>query len=57
MKRSNASHKILRRLQNELEHLTNILDSLTNVTNPEESVPKLLRGPIERCSQVCREMV
>lgn len=47
--------KTLRRLENELQDLTKILDSLTGVTNAEESMLTILQGPVERCSQVCRE--
>lgn len=55
VKRFRDRDKTLRRLQNELGDLTNILDSLTQVTHTEQSVLTLLQGPIERCSQVCRE--
>ena len=55
VKRFKDRDKTLRRLQDELGDLTNILDSLTRVTKPEQSVLKLLQGPIERCSQVCHE--
>jgi Fungal N-terminal domain of STAND proteins len=48
-------NKTLRRLQNELGDLTSILDSLAQVTDTEQSMLKLLQGPVERCSQVCRE--
>ena len=48
-------NKTLRRLQDELRDLTNILDSLAQVTIAEQSMLTLLQGPIERCSQVCRE--
>lgn len=55
VKRFRDRNKTLRRLQDELGDLTNILDSLTQVTNAEQSMLTLLQGPIERCSQVCRE--
>lgn len=48
-------NKTLRRLQDELEDLTKILDSLAQVINNEMSILALLQGPIDRCSQVCRE--
>ncbi|KAF7172640.1 hypothetical protein CNMCM5623_004790 [Aspergillus felis] len=48
-------NKTLRRLQDELEDLINILDSLTEVTNAETSMLALLKGPIDRCSQICHE--
>ncbi|KAF2715887.1 hypothetical protein K431DRAFT_316920 [Polychaeton citri CBS 116435] len=55
IKRFRDRDKTLRRLQNELEDLIKILDSLTEVTDTEESVLVLLQGPIQRCNQVCRE--
>lgn len=45
--------KNLRRLQNELEDLVKILDSLAQITSAEKSVLELLQRPIERCSQLC----
>ncbi|KAF4170008.1 hypothetical protein CNMCM6936_005153 [Aspergillus lentulus] len=47
--------KSLRRLQNELEDLTSILGSLGEVMNADMSMLTLLQGPVERCSQICRE--
>ena len=47
--------KTLRRLQNELLDLTTILDSLLQVPNAEQPIFKLIQGPVERCSQICRE--
>jgi hypothetical protein len=47
--------KTLRRLQDELGDLTNILDSLSQIRNDVSFMFLLLRGPTERCSQVCRE--
>ena len=55
IKRFKDRNKTLRRLQDELGDLANILNSLTQVTNDEASMLTLLQGPIERCSQVCRE--
>ena len=55
IKRFKDRNKTLRRLQDELGDLTTILDSLTQVVNAEDSMLMLLQGPIERCSQVCRE--
>lgn len=55
VKRFKGRDKTLRRLQAELEDVINILDSLAQVTNAEQSMFALLQGPIERCSQVCRE--
>lgn len=48
-------NKTLQRLQDELESLVNILNSLTQVANAEMSMLGLLQGPIDRCSQVCCE--
>jgi hypothetical protein len=45
----------LRRLQIELEDLTNILGSLAEATSAETTIFGLLQGPIYRCSQVCGE--
>ena len=55
IKRFKDRNKTLRRLQDELEDLSNILNSLTQGTNAETSMLALLQGPIERCSQVCRD--
>lgn len=55
VKRYRDRNKTLRRLQDELDDLTKILESLTRVTAADESVLALLHGPIERCSQLCHE--
>jgi DNA repair ATPase RecN len=55
VKRFKDRNKTLSRLQNELEDLGRILDSLAQVTHAENSVLTLLQGPIDRCNQVCRE--
>jgi hypothetical protein len=55
VKRFKGRDKTLLRLQHELSDLTDILDSLTQVINAETSVLALLQGPVDRCSQVCRE--
>jgi hypothetical protein len=55
VQRYKSRNKTLGRLQDELEDLANILNSLTQVTNAEASMLTLLKGPIERCSQVCHE--
>ena len=55
VKRFKDRNKTLRRLQAELEDLTNILNSLIQAINAETSMLELLQGPIDRCSQVCRE--
>lgn len=47
--------RTLRRLQEELQDLANILDSVTQVNNTEISILALLQRPTDRWSQVCRE--
>ncbi|EED17217.1 conserved hypothetical protein [Talaromyces stipitatus ATCC 10500] len=47
--------KTLRRLQDELEDLANILSSLAQVVTSETTMLELLQRPIDRCSQVCRD--
>lgn len=47
--------KTLARLHNELHDLTTILDSLKQAIDTETSMFGLLQGPIERCTQICRE--
>lgn len=55
VKRFKGRDQTLRRLLDELEALTSILDSLAEVVNTEQFMLRLLKGPIERCGQVCRE--
>ncbi|GKZ74877.1 hypothetical protein AnigIFM50267_001632 [Aspergillus niger] len=55
VKRFRNRDKTLRRLQNDLEDLTNILECLQQVTNNEKSILALLQGPIDRCNQICSE--
>src|ERR1700753_2581257 len=55
VQRYKGRNKTLQRLQDELVHLTTILDSLREVVHAEESVFKLLKDPIERCNQICHE--
>ena len=50
IKRFKDRNKTLRRLQDELEDLGKILDSLIHVINAEASILALLQGPIDRCS-------
>lgn len=45
----------LRRLQNKLQDLATILDSLAQVINADTSVLTLLEGPIDRCKEICKE--
>ncbi|KAH6621817.1 hypothetical protein C7974DRAFT_397189, partial [Boeremia exigua] len=47
--------KTLQRLQDELQGIITILNSLKEVVHTETSISKLLRGPIDRCSEVCQE--
>lgn len=55
IKRFKDHSKVLRRLQDELQDLATVLDSLAQVNNAETSVLALLQRPIDRCSLVCRE--
>ena len=55
IKRFKDRDKTLRRLQEELKDLIDILNLLSQAANTEQSVLTLLRGPVERCSQVCHE--
>jgi hypothetical protein len=55
VKRFKDRSKTLRRLQDELQDLATILDSLAQVDNAETSALPLLQRPIDRYSQVCRE--
>jgi DNA mismatch repair ATPase MutS len=55
VKRFKDRNKTLRKLQDELQNLLNILESLAQVTNVESSMLDLLQGPIRRCSQECHE--
>jgi hypothetical protein len=47
--------KTLQRLQNELEDVSGILDSLKEAIIAEVSISTLLKGPVGRCSEVCQE--
>lgn len=55
VKRYKGRDKTLGRLQEELKDMGNILDSLTQVADIDESLWKLLQNPVDRCSQVCCE--
>lgn len=55
VKRFKDRDKTLRRLQDEVGDLANILESLEQVINADESMVILLQGPVKRCSQVCHE--
>ena len=47
--------KTLGRLQNELDDIMTILDSLKQVIHTETAIAELLQGPIDRCSKICHE--
>ena len=55
VKRFKGRDKTLQRLQDEVEDLTNILESLEQAINAEKSMVVLLQHPVKRCSQVCHE--
>lgn len=55
VKRYRERNKTLGRLEDGLSELIRILDSLSKVSDTEESMLELLRSPVDRCSQVCRE--
>ena len=55
VKRYKDRDKTLGRLQDELEDLTAVLSSLTEAADSDKSMSTLLKGPVGRCSQVCRE--
>jgi hypothetical protein len=47
--------KTLQRLQDELQGILTVLNSLTELACAEASISTLLQGPIDRCSEVCQE--
>ncbi len=47
--------KTLARLQDKLEDLTTVLCSLSEAADSSKSMSTLLKAPVERCSQLCRE--
>jgi hypothetical protein len=55
VKRYKGRDKTLGRLQGGLLDLVAILNSLQAVANSETRALTLLKGPIDRCAQVCRE--
>ncbi|KAF2173317.1 hypothetical protein M409DRAFT_17258 [Zasmidium cellare ATCC 36951] len=55
VKRYRGRDKTLRRLQDELDDLTRILEALTRVTAADESLSALLQGPVGRCTQICHD--
>ena len=55
VKRYKDRDKTLRKLHEELEDLLNILEALGKISDSDASVLSLLKGPIIRCSQICRD--
>jgi hypothetical protein len=55
VKRYKDRDKTLDRLHHEAEDLTAVLSSLKEALDSDESISALLEGPVDRCSQVCRE--
>jgi hypothetical protein len=55
VKRYKGRDKTLGRLQGGLLDLVTILNSLEAAANGETPVLTLLKGPVGRCAQVCRE--
>jgi hypothetical protein len=47
--------RTLHRLQNELQDVSGILDTLKEAIIAEASISALLKGPVGRCSEVCQE--
>jgi hypothetical protein len=47
--------KTLERLEGELESLTSVLGSLEAAVGSDPSIWGLLRKPVDRCKQTCRE--
>lgn len=48
-------NKTLRNLQDELEDLARILNSLEQAVGTDAAILSLLQGPVERCSRLCSE--
>jgi len=55
VKRYQGRDKTLGRLQGGLLDLVTILNSLQAVADGDAPVLTLLKGPVDRCAQVCRE--
>ncbi|KAF2158405.1 hypothetical protein M409DRAFT_71661 [Zasmidium cellare ATCC 36951] len=55
VRRYRGRDKTLQRLQSELEDVIKILQSLNVAIATEESILALLKGPVQRCSQICHE--
>ena len=55
VKRYQDRDKTLGRLRGELEDLIGVLSQLEQAVDSEASIFALLRSPVKRCSQICRE--
>ena len=55
VKRYKDRDKTLNRLHGELEDLVKVLSSLEQAVGSEASIWTLLKGPVSRCCQTCRE--
>lgn len=55
VKRYKGRDKTLTRLQEELEDLTTVLNSLKEAVNSDNVMSTLLERPVDRCGQLCRE--
>jgi hypothetical protein len=47
--------RTLQRLQNELDDILGILESLEQIIHTEATMSELLQGPIDRCSKLCEQ--
>lgn len=54
VERYRGRDETLRRLIGQLEDLINILDTLEKFSQVEASMLALLKGPVERCRQLCQ---
>lgn len=55
VKRYKSRDKVLSRLEGGLMDLVTILNSLEVAANDETPMLTLLKGPVDRCAQVCHE--
>ncbi|KAK3357796.1 hypothetical protein B0T25DRAFT_449802 [Lasiosphaeria hispida] len=55
VKRYKERDKTLSRLQQEVEDLINVFNSLQEVIDSDAPILLVLQGPVDRCGQVCRE--
>jgi len=56
VQRYKSRDKTLQRLLHEVDDLVNILTTLQEAISTEATILKLLQNPVERCSQVCRDL-